>query len=203
MATRTAYGISRLATSVLVGTAIVAALFAGCARSSHPPTEPAAAAAPPAPPPAPAPPEAEAIRKKVEDHARKTGRAAGKHGRVKDEVKVRPDANGGAVVEQRGEASYYGKGFHGRKTASGQRFDANAHTAAHPTLPLGTKATVKNLETGKSVDVTITDRGPHANGRDIDLSEGAAKDVGLDKKDGTAPVEIEAKVTPAPGAPQR
>jgi rare lipoprotein A len=68
-------------------------------------------------------------------------------------------------------------------------------TAAHPTLPLGTNATVTNLETGDSVDVKINDRGPYAKGRDIDLSKGAAKELGM-TKDGIAPVKIEAEVTP-------
>ena len=59
-----------------------------------------------------------------------------------------------------GEASWYGPGFHGRRTASGEIFDQNALTAAHRTLPLGTKADVTGVETGKSVQVTINDRGP-------------------------------------------
>ena len=170
-------------------------LCGGCAGGSKAPPE-RAVLAPPAE--STAPPEAEAIKRKIEEHARKTEKAEGKRNLVKDEVKVKPDASGGAVVEQKGEASYYGKGFHGRKTASGTRFDAGARTAAHPTLPLGTKAKVTNLDTGKSVDVTITDRGPRAKGRDIDLSEGAAKDIGLGKKEGAAPVAIEVKVTPSP-----
>jgi rare lipoprotein A len=173
-------------------------LLGGCASASKAPPD-HAALAPPAVQPT-APPQAEAIGRKVEEHARKTEKAEGKQNLVKDAVQVKPDAGGGAVVEQKGEASYYGKRFHGRKTASGKRFDAGGRTAAHPTLPLGTKARVKNLDTGKSVDVTITDRGPHAKGRDIDLSQGAAEDIGLDKKHGAAPVEIEAQVTPSPGA---
>jgi rare lipoprotein A len=97
------------------------------------------------------------------------------------------------VVEQRGEASWYGKGFHGKKTASGEKFDQDGLTAAHPTLPLGTEVTVTNLETGKSVDVEITDRGPYTKGRDLDLSKKAAKEIDM-TEDGAAPVEIEAKV---------
>jgi rare lipoprotein A len=100
------------------------------------------------------------------------------------------------VVEQVGEASFYGPGFHGKKTATGERFDQNDLTAAHPTLPLGTKATVTNLETGDSVEVKINDRGPYAKGRDIDLSKGAAKELGM-TKDGVAPVKIEAEVAPS------
>lgn len=108
---------------------------------------------------------------------------------------MKTDAKGEPVIEQVGEASWYGKDFHGEKTASGETFDQHDLTAAHPTLPLGTEATVTNLETGKSVDVEINDRGPYTKGRDIDLSKEAAKEIGINK-DGAAPVKIEAKVPP-------
>jgi rare lipoprotein A (peptidoglycan hydrolase) len=139
--------------------------------------------------------EAEKIAEKVKRKAESTEKAEGSQDRVKDEVKVGTGENGQPVVEQVGEASFYGDGFQGKKTASGERFDQNDLTAAHPTLPLGTNATVTNLETGNSVDVKINDRGPHAKGRDIDLSKGAAKELGM-TKDGVAPVKIEAEVAP-------
>lgn len=90
----------------------------------------------------------------------------------------------------RGRASWYGPRFHGRKTASGDVFDQRKLTAAHKTLPLGTKAIVTNLENGNSVEVEINDRGPYARGRIIDLSYAAAKQLGF-AKSGTAPVLIE------------
>lgn len=139
--------------------------------------------------------EAEKIAEKVRRKAESTEKTEGSQDRVKDEVTVRTGDDGQPVVEQLGEASFYGDGFHGKKTASGERFDQNDLTAAHPSLPLGTNATVTNLETGNSVDVKINDRGPHAKGRDIDLSKGAAKELGM-TKDGVAPVKIEAEVTP-------
>jgi rare lipoprotein A len=139
--------------------------------------------------------KADAIAEKVEKKAKQTEKAEGKNDLVKDAVKVKTDANGEPVVEQVGEASWYGKGFHGKKTASGEKFDQQDLTAAHPTLPMGTEATVTNLETGKSVDVTINDRGPYSKGRDIDLSKEAGKEIGIEK-DGAAPVKIEAKVSP-------
>ncbi len=89
-----------------------------------------------------------------------------------------------------GEASWYGPGFHGRETASGKTFDQKAMTAAHPSLPLGSKAQVTNLENGKSVEVIINDRGPDAKGRAIDLSGGAANKLDM-KEQGTAQVKIE------------
>jgi rare lipoprotein A len=93
---------------------------------------------------------------------------------------------------QIGTASWYGPGFHGRETASGETFNQHALTAAHRTLPLGTTATVTNLETGQSVQVKINDRGPYVRGRHVDLSQAAAKRIGLLKK-GVAKVKIEAK----------
>jgi peptidoglycan lytic transglycosylase len=82
----------------------------------------------------------------------------------------------GAKVEQVGTASWYGPDHQGKETASGDTFDQQKLTAAHPTLPLGTKAVVTNLETGKSVQVTINDREPYVKGRKIDLSRAAAAD---------------------------
>jgi rare lipoprotein A (peptidoglycan hydrolase) len=99
---------------------------------------------------------------------------------------------GGPKVEQVGEASWYGPAQNGKETASGETFDQNGLTAAHRTLPLGSKAVVTNLKTGKSVTVTINDRGPHVKGRKIDLSRAAAQKIGM-SKEGVAKVRIEAK----------
>lgn len=95
-------------------------------------------------------------------------------------------------VEQVGNASWYGPAQDGKETASGAPFDSNGLTAAHPTLPLGTKAVVTNLKTGKSVTVTITDRGPYVKGRKIDLSRAAAQKIGMGNK-GVAKVKIESR----------
>jgi rare lipoprotein A len=89
----------------------------------------------------------------------------------------------------RGIASWYGPRFHGRPTASGEKFDMNQLTAAHPTLPFGTIVRVKSLVNGRSVDVRINDRGPHIRQRVIDLSRAAAKALGvIDARTGTKPV---------------
>ncbi|MDO9391421.1 MAG: septal ring lytic transglycosylase RlpA family protein, partial [bacterium] len=87
-----------------------------------------------------------------------------------------------------GLASYYGREFHGRKTANGETFDMEAMTAAHRTLPFGTMVRVTNLRTGQSVTVKINDRGPFVEGRMIDLSQGAARKIGID---GVEPVRLE------------
>lgn len=89
---------------------------------------------------------------------------------------------------QRGLASWYGQGFHNRRTASGERFDANGFTAAHRSLPFGTKLTVRNPSNNRTVVVRINDRGPHVGNRSLDLSRAAAKTLGILHR-GTAPVE--------------
>jgi rare lipoprotein A len=96
---------------------------------------------------------------------------------------------------QVGQASYYGPEFNGRKTASGTRFDPNSDTAAHRTLPLGTVAEVKNLETGRTARVTIRDRGPYVGGRVVDLSPRTAEHLGM-KRQGVAPVEVRPVAVP-------
>src|SRR5262245_26800813 len=79
-------------------------------------------------------------------------------------------ASRGTGYEQRGMASYYARKFEGRKTASGERYRGAEMTAAHKTLPFGTKIRVTNLSNGKSVEVVVNDRGPHKKGRIVDLS---------------------------------
>ncbi len=90
-----------------------------------------------------------------------------------------------------GLASWYGRKFHGRKTASGERYDMYAMTAAHKTLPLGTQVEVTNLNNGRKARLRINDRGPFVRGRIIDLSYKAAKELGV-AGPGTAPVMVEA-----------
>lgn len=90
-----------------------------------------------------------------------------------------PGAGEDAEPDEQGMASWYGARFHKRRTASGERFDMYALTAAHPTLPFGTRVCVRSLSTGRSVQVRINDRGPHAAGRIIDLSQAAAKQLGM------------------------
>ena len=93
------------------------------------------------------------------------------------------------TVKENGVASYYADKFDGRKTASGAIFRQNKLTAAHRTLPFGTKVKVKNLSNGKTVKVTINDRGPFVQGRTIDLSKKAAKKIGMLQK-GVAQVQM-------------
>lgn len=81
----------------------------------------------------------------------------------------------------KGQASYYGPGFDGKKTASGEIFNQNAMTCAHKTLPFGTKLRVVRDDTGASVEVRVNDRGPFVRDRIIDLSAAAGKKLGLDK----------------------
>jgi len=140
--------------------------------------------------------EVKKIAEKVTRQVELSEKAEGSQDLVKDKVTVTKGEKGQPIIEQVGEASSYGRGFHGKKTATGEKFNQNDRTAAHPTLPMGTQATVTNLNTGSSVDVKINDRGPYVKGRDIDLSKRAAKDLGM-TKEGVAPVKIEAEVAPA------
>jgi rare lipoprotein A len=91
---------------------------------------------------------------------------------------------------QTGLASWYGPRFHGRRTANGEVYNQHALTAAHKTLPLGSRAIVTNLNTGQSIEVRINDRGPFIRGRVIDLSRAAARLVGV-LGPGVAPVQVE------------
>jgi rare lipoprotein A len=93
-------------------------------------------------------------------------------------------------VSQTGIASWYGPGFHGKPTASGVVYNQHDLTAAHQTLPLGTRVLVTNLDNGRSIEVLINDRGPFAKGRIIDLSYAAGETLGMIGP-GTIPVRIE------------
>lgn len=92
--------------------------------------------------------------------------------------------------QMRGIASWYGPGLHGRRSASGERFNQHAMTAAHRSLPFGTQVRVTNLKNGRSVVVRINDRGPFTRNRVIDLSAAAARILRM-KRSGTAPVQVE------------
>lgn len=94
-----------------------------------------------------------------------------------------------APVKQRGMASWYGRQFHGNKTASGERYDMYAMTAAHPTYPLPSYARVTNVKNGKQIVVRVNDRGPFLHGRIIDLSYAAAVKLGI--AGGVSEVEVE------------
>ncbi|MDP2173765.1 MAG: septal ring lytic transglycosylase RlpA family protein [Candidatus Cloacimonadaceae bacterium] len=96
----------------------------------------------------------------------------------------------GAPPGERMVASYYYGKFHGRKTASGERFDQYALTCAHKSLPFQTILKITNLKNGKTVVVRVTDRGPFIRGRDIDLSYAAAKEIGM-LKTGVQRVDVQ------------
>lgn len=105
-----------------------------------------------------------------------------------------PAAPGQRTFTQEGLASWYGRDWNGRRTASGERFNMHAMTAAHRTLPLGTVVRVTNLENGRTAKVRINDRGPHVADdprRILDLSAHAASALGM-TKDGVVRVRIEA-----------
>ena len=118
--------------------------------------------------------------------------AACTHAPTRPAPEERPPA---PVVQpaERGEvglASFYGRKFHGRRTASGEKYDAHAMTCAHPSAPFGTRLRVTDLESGKRVVVRVTDRGPFRRGRIVDLSLAAAKELGMLER-GVARVRVE------------
>ena len=150
-----------------------------------------------------APPPPPAVSASRSAQSRAATARNGKHGAA---VPVSPEAqptfgfddtSGKPSLTQFGTASWYGPGFHNRAAADGTTFDQNAMTAAHRTLPMGSTVRVTNVSTGQSALVRITDRGPFAPGRVIDLSLGAAKAVGIWRL-GVAQVKLEA--FPHPGA---
>ncbi|ELS05359.1 rare lipoprotein A [Xenococcus sp. PCC 7305] len=113
---------------------------------------------------------------------------------VSEKLNLNFDFQPGVEVANRatysGQASWYGPGFHGRRTANGEVFNSNALTAAHRSLPFGTKVRVTNVNNGRSVVVRINDRGPFSGGRIIDLSAGAARSINMINS-GVAPVRVE------------
>jgi rare lipoprotein A len=104
----------------------------------------------------------------------------------------RDPKTGDTLVKERGVASWYGRAWRGRRTASGMPFDDRAMTAAHVWLPFATRARVTNVQNGRSIDVIVNDRGPHHEGRIIDLSAKAAEELGI-KECGTAEVVVSAQ----------
>lgn len=129
---------------------VIGLALAGCATAGREAPAPREAAIPPAPPPSrPAPPP-----------------------------RAEPPSKPSTAGTQVGKASWYGRPHHGRKTASGETYDMNAMTAAHRTLPLGSRVRVTNTDNGRSVVVRINDRGPFVDGRIIDLSRAAARELG-------------------------
>jgi rare lipoprotein A len=110
-------------------------------------------------------------------------------------AKVAPPTVSDNRVSQTGIASWYGPGFHGKATASGEIYDQNELTAAHQTLPLGSKVMVTNLENGSTAEVLVNDRGPFAKNRIIDLSYAAAQSINM-VGPGTALVRIDVIASP-------
>ena len=132
-------------------------------------------------------------RQKEKTAAHKAAHKAARSHQAARHAKPRLDNSGRRQV---GQASVYAGKFAGRKMADGTCMNPSHATAASKTLPLGSRARVTNLETGKSTVVTIRDRGPHVKGRIVDLSPSTARSVGITPKKGVAKVEV----VPIPGA---
>jgi rare lipoprotein A len=133
----------------------------------------------------PAPPPMQRSARSSSRSTHETARAPSREPRDLDDTRGKP------ILVETGMASWYGPNFNHRNAADGIKFDKDAMTAAHKTLPMGTTVRVTNLANGEQVVVRITDRGPFSHGRILDMSEGAAKAIGLYRM-GVAKVRIEA-----------
>jgi rare lipoprotein A len=173
----------RLALTICV---CAGAALSGCgllAPAPAPPAEPPVVAAPPPPPPKPAPPAPPAEAKPRVERLHE--------GPPNHEYDVKgqhyvPHTTDVPMTET-GLASWYGQPFHGRRTATGERYDMNAMTAAHKTMPLPSYAVVRNPANGREVVVKVNDRGPFVKDRIIDLSRAAARKLRIY---GVGPVEV-------------
>ena len=129
-----------------------------------------------------------------------TGCATGRASRVDPRIDSRVDPRVDAPVPNdslvNGHASWYGRQHHGKRTASGETYDMNKLTAAHRTLPLGTRVLVTNRDNGRTVEVRINDRGPFRRNRVLDLSYEAARQLGV-VGEGVIPVTLQIVTSPA------
>ena len=163
----------RLALTICV---CAGAVLSGCgllAPAPPPPAEPPVVAAPPPPPPKPAPPPQPAEAKPRVERLHE--------GPPNHEYDIKgqhyvPHTSDVPMIET-GLASWYGQPFHGRRTATGERYDMNAMTAAHKTMPLPSYAVVRNPANGREIVVKVNDRGPFVKDRIIDLSRAAARSL--------------------------
>lgn len=177
-----------------VGVCAVAFASFACVDGSHA-TEDPAPAADVAPRPTKKPLRAvKAAKRHHHVKAKTVAPHKAKAGSIKSAKRAVPAHPGGRKTGQVGYASWYGGESHGKRTASGGRFDKNELTAAHRTLPLQSKARVTNMANGRSVTVRITDRGPSRKGRIIDLSQSAAEELGM-RHSGVARVHVEPVTT--------
>lgn len=119
---------------------------------------------------------------------------------VIDGVRYVPHAD--PDYDRTGMASWYGPGFHGKRTANGEIYDMDALTAAHPTLPMPSRVRVTNLENGRNIVLRINDRGPFAKGRIIDVSRRAARELGFQQR-GVTRVRVKVLDSPAFAAVER
>lgn len=175
---------------VVMASGALAAALAGCGLLSPSPEAPAPVAPPPAAPP-PAPPQPSAPPKprpppEAKPRVERLRSGPPNHAYEIKGERYQPEHSDVPMLE-RGLASWYGKPFHGKRTASGERYDMNAMTAAHKTMPLPSYALVRNPANGRQVVVKVNDRGPFVKGRIIDLSRAAARKLRIG---GVAPVEV-------------
>jgi len=172
--------------AMLLGSLLAGTLLPGCGLLAPPPEPPApppvqAPAAPPPPKPAPPAPPVEATPR-----VERLNSGPPNHAYEIKGQRYEPESTDVPMFES-GLASWYGGPFHGKRTATGERYDMNAMTAAHKTMPLPSYALVRNPANGRQVVVKVNDRGPFVKGRIIDLSRAAARALRIG---GVAAVEV-------------
>jgi peptidoglycan lytic transglycosylase len=136
-----------------------------------------------------------AVRKGTESSQQPTGKKSAAEQAVSSAATAAPDLSGRKRV---GRASFYAKRFAGKPMADGAPMDPRGNNAASLTLPLGTRAKVTNVETGKTAVVTIEDRGPYVRGRLVDLSPATAQQIGITPRKGVATVVVAPIAVPTP-----
>jgi rare lipoprotein A len=164
-------------------TAVLALPGCGLLAPAPPPPAPVPAPAPPPPPAKPVPPP---VPQDARPRVERLNSGPPNHAYEIKGERYEPENSDVPMVET-GLASWYGKPFHGRRTASGEVYDMNAMTAAHKTMPLPSYALVRNPANGRQVVVKVNDRGPFIKGRVIDLSRAAARKLRIA---GVGPVEV-------------
>jgi rare lipoprotein A len=177
----------RLRCRTALAAGLLTAALSGCGLLAPPPqlplpTAPPPVAAPPPPPPKPQPAPPVEAKPRVE---RLGNGPPNQPYQIKGQ-RYEPESTDAPMFET-GLASWYGAAFHGKRTATGERYDMNAMTAAHKTMPLPSYALVRTPANGRQVVVKVNDRGPFVKGRIIDLSRAAARRLRIS---GVAPVEV-------------
>lgn len=172
--------------AVLAAGVLATSVLSGCGLLAPSPQPPTLEFVPPPPPPLPPPAAKAPPPPDASPRVERLSSGPPNHPYRFKGRQYQPESTDVPMFET-GLASWYGESFHGKRTATGERYDMNAMTAAHKTMPLPSYALVRNPANGRQVVVKVNDRGPFVKGRIIDLSRAAARRLRID---GLTPVEV-------------